>query len=56
MIPPFKQSVRSRTTITLAAVCGLAIVLGYFWVNQNNCDLLGNVERHDCDLGKLENQ
>ena len=34
---------------------GLLLVLGLFWVNQNNCDLVGNLERHDCDLSKLKN-
>ena len=52
----FEQSVRKRTLIAIVAGVALAIVLGFFWVNQNNCDLVGNVERHDCDLGKLENK
>ena len=52
----FEEAVRNRTLIALAIIIGLAVVLGFFWVNQNNCDLVGNVERHDCDLSKLENQ
>lgn len=52
----FKSSVRNRTLIALFAGIGLLLVLGFFWVNQNNCDLVGNLERHDCDLSKLENQ
>jgi len=50
----FKRSVRKRTLIAIAVILGLALVLGFFWVNQNNCDLVGNVERHDCDLSKLK--
>jgi len=50
----FEQSVRKRTLIALGIIIGLALVLGFFWVNQNNCDLVGNVERHDCDLSKLK--
>ena len=50
----FESSVRKRTLIALGIIIGLALVLGFFWVNQNNCDLVGNVERHDCDLSKLE--
>jgi hypothetical protein len=51
----FKQSVRKRTLIALGTIIGLALILGFFWVNQNNCDLVGNLERHDCDLSKLKN-
>ena len=50
----FDSSVRKRTLITLVSGVGLLLALGFFWVNQNNCDLVGNVERHDCDLSKLE--
>ena len=50
----FDSSVRKRTLITLVSGVGLLLALGFFWVNQNNCDLVGNVERHDCDLGKLD--
>ena len=50
----FEQSVRKRTLIALGIIIGLTLVLGFFWVNQNNCDLVGNVERHDCDLSKLK--
>jgi len=52
----FEEAVRNRTSIALVAGVGLLLVLGFFWVNQNNCDLVGNLERHDCDLGKLDNQ
>ena len=52
----FENSVRKRSLIAIAVILGLALVLGFFWVNQNNCDLVGNVERHDCDLSKLENK
>ena len=52
----FEQSVRKRTLLALVMLVAIALVLGFFWVNQNNCDLVGNVERHDCDLGKLNNQ
>jgi hypothetical protein len=52
----FEETVRKRSLIALAIIIGLALVLGLFWVNQNNCDLVGNVERHDCDLSKLENK
>ena len=50
----FERSVRKRSLIAIAVILGLALVLGFFWVNQNNCDLVGNVERHDCDLSKLK--
>ena len=50
----FEQSVRKRTLIAIVLLVAIALVLGFFWVNQNNCDLVGNVERHDCDLSKLE--
>ena len=52
----FEKSVRKRTFIALVIGAALILVLGFFWVNQNNCDLVGNVERHDCDLSKLENE
>ena len=52
----FESSVRKRTLIALVIMVAIALVLGFFWVNQNNCDLVGNVERHDCDLSKLDNQ
>ena len=51
-----EKSVRKRTFIALVIGAALILVLGFFWVNQNNCDLVGNVERHDCDLSKLENE
>ena len=54
IIDTFKQSVRKRILIALGIIIGLALVLGFFWVNQNNCDLVGNVERYDCDLSKLK--
>ena len=49
----FEDSVRKRTLLSLVILVAIALVLGFFWVNQNNCDLVGNVERHDCDLNKL---
>ena len=49
----FEQSVRKRTFLALVVMVTIAFFLGFLWVNQNNCDLVGNVERHDCDLGKL---
>ena len=50
----FEESVRKRTLLALVIMVSIALVLGFFWVNQNNCDLVGNVERHDCDLSKLK--
>ena len=50
----FEQSVRKRTLLALVIAVAIALVLGFFWVNQNDCDLVGNVERHDCDLSKLK--
>ena len=50
----FEESVRKRTLLALVILVAIALVLGFFWVNQNNCDLVGNVERHDCDLSKLK--
>ena len=52
----FESSVRKRTLIAIFLGIVLVLLLGLFWVNQNNCDLVGNVERHDCDLSKLDNQ
>ena len=49
----FEDSVRKRTLLSLVILVAIALILGFFWVNQNNCDLVGNVERHDCDLNKL---
>ena len=49
----FQDSVRKRTLLSLVILVAIALVLGFFWVNQNNCDLVGNVGRHDCDLNKL---
>ena len=39
----FEQSVRKRTLLALVILVATALVLGLFWVNQNNCDLLGKV-------------
>ena len=50
----FEESVRKRTLLALVMMVAIALILGFFWVNQNNCDLVGNVERHDCDLSKLK--
>ena len=50
----FEESVRKRTLLALVIMVAIALILGFFWVNQNNCDLVGNVERHDCDLSKLK--
>ena len=50
----FERSVRKRSLIAIGVILGLALVLGFFWVNQNNSDLVGNVERHDCNLSKLK--
>ncbi len=50
----FETSVRKRTLLALVILVAIALILGFFWVNQNNCDLVGNVERHDCDLSKLK--
>ena len=52
----FEETIRKRTRIAMVVFIVIALLLGFFWVNQNNCDLVGNVERHDCDLGKLENK
>jgi len=49
----FNEQVRRRRLIAIAICVGLAFLLGLNWINQNNCDLVGNVERHDCDLSKL---
>ena len=52
----FEETVRKRTLLALVMLVAIGLVLGFFWVNQNNCDLVGNVERRDCDLGKLNNK
>ena len=52
----FEETVRKRSLVALATIIGLALLIGLFWANQNDCDLVGHVERHDCDLGKLNNQ
>jgi len=52
----FEEAVKKRTLIAMVFFTGIAFLLGLYWVNQNNCDLVGNLERHDCDLSKLGNQ
>ena len=49
----FEEAVRKRTLIAIVFLIGIASLLGLYLVNQNNCDLVGNLERHDCDLSKL---
>jgi len=41
----FKASVRKRTLLALVIMVGIALVLGFFWVNQNNCDLVAYVDK-----------
>ena len=49
----FEEAVRKRTLIAIVFLIGIAFLLGLYLVNQNNCDMVGNLERHDCDLSKL---
>ena len=50
----FEKAVKKRSLTAIAIFIGIAFPLGLYLINQNNCDLVGNLERHDCDLSKLK--